>query len=195
MENNSNELEKSQQFDDVDKSQFNDLSISLTYSLNIKSIVAIPQPSENNSALYSTTFFKVCNLKCLNCATDMCYYKNKETEKAKITITCNLCGIFTAPNAEGFLLCRNCDFALCHKCRVCSNGHYLKKICQLNIEKLPNFIKKNFTENAQDLKCNLCGTNCLELNKSIWGFNPFYICWTCVYLICNKCMMRTKGIV
>lgn len=179
---------------ELTKSQFDDLSISMTYSLNIKSIVANAPSSENNG-LYSTTFFKVNNLKCLNCATDMCYYKNKETEKQKITIKCNLCGLFAAPNAEGYLLCRNCDFSLCHNCRVCSNGHYLKKIFQLDVEKLPPFIKKNFTNSAmQDMKCGVCGVNCFELNRSVWHFNPFYICWTCVYIMCNKCMKRTKGI-
>ena len=196
--NTSNQYSLSQKneenYDDLEltKSQFDDLSISMTYSLNIKSIVA-NGPSTDNG-LYSTTFFKISNLKCLNCACDMCYYKSRETEKPKLAIKCNLCGISTAPNAEGFLLCRNCDFNLCHKCRVCTNGHYLKKIYEININKLPNFIKKNLTLPKEELKCNLCGINCIELRKEEYGSHPFYICWTCVYLMCNKCMLKTKGI-
>ena len=190
--NYSSDLAKSFGDLDLSKSQFNELSISLTYSLNIKSIVA-GTPATNNE-IYSTTFFKISNLKCLNCAADMCYYKSRETEKAKILIKCNLCGISAAPNAEGFLLCRNCDFSLCHKCRVCPNGHYLKKIYEFNLQNLPNFIQKNFTNSLGEMKCHLCGTNCIDKEKSIVKRNNFYVCWTCVYLICDKCMLRTKGI-
>ena len=176
------------------ESEYDDLSISLTYSLNIKSVIINRADNSENTEIHSTTFFKIPNFKCLNCATDMCYYKSKETEKSDITILCNLCGIEAGANAEGFLLCRNCDFHLCHKCRVCSNGHYLKKIYEFNVEKLPDFLKNNFMK-LEDFKCNLCNGKCYDLkNKQDYECSPFYICWTCVYFLCNKCMLKTKGV-
>lgn len=175
------------------KSEPGDLSISLTYSLNLKSVVVNAENSQKNE-IHSTTFFKISNLKCLNCATEMCYYKSKEIEKADICILCNLCGLDAGANAEGFLLCRNCDFHLCHKCRVCSNGHYLKKIYEVCLDKLPYFLKKNIVD-MKSLKCNLCNIQCYDSNNNKYGYNPFYICWTCVYLLCNKCMLKTKGII
>lgn len=186
------EYNKSNDLNFSKSEEYDDLSISMTYSLNIKSVILNGEKSENTE-LHSTTFFKIANFKCLNCATDMCYYKSKETEKSNLVIQCNLCGLDEGANCEGFLLCRNCDFHLCSKCRVCSNGHYLKKIYEVNIEKLPLFLKKNLLTPGE-MKCNLCNIPCFDSNRKTSSYCPFYICWTCVYLLCNRCMMRTKGI-
>ena len=120
---------------------------------------------------------------CLRCKQQMIFTKTMGLLYINDMIKCNGCGQIYFSQINGVLHCEKCTFDLCSKCRFCPNGHFLKKVFELNIEGAPKCFK---TYPNNSFQCEIC-------DEIFTKHNGVYKCWTCDYDVCTTCVLRSKG--